>query len=323
MPVLAVFMSGRDVPPLVCEEPRGGSRRTTSPITQRWRSQRRTATPPGSNGPQAPFWPRRAGEAGHPRGGGPRPRGNSRASLASAPAPRRNSERGRHPFAAAEETSLEEAPAAAERLGYPLVAKVQAEGVVHKSDVGGVLPGLQSKNDVEEAAVTLRERMEAIGVDLKHILLQREIRNGIEALVGVSADPVFGPMLVCGLGGVLVEVIKDTSFRLPPVSDTDAEEMIARLRTGTLLNGYRGAPAGDRNALIDVIRRVSALTELIPELQELDLNPSRCWRPAAGCRRGCPHEDLAPRALTVLVPETHDCCNGSLTRTWTSASTST
>ena len=283
MPVLAVFMSGRDVPPLVCEEPRGRIPAYNFPdnaavalaAAHRYASWlKRPAGTVLALDEQAKRVIRAAVDRVLAETRGPvwlQPR--HLAVILSAAG---------IPFAAAEETSLEEAPAAAERLGYPLVAKVQAEGVVHKSDVGGVLPGLQSKNDVEEAAVTLRERMEAIGVDLKHILLQREIRNGIEALVGVSADPVFGPMLVCGLGGVLVEVIKDTSFRLPPVSDTDAEEMIARLRTGTLLNGYRGAPAGDRNALIDVIRRVSALTELIPELQELDLNPVKVLETGSG-----------------------------------------
>ena len=89
-------------------------------------------------------------------------------------------------------------------------------------------------------------------------------------------------MLVCGLGGVLVEAIKDVAFRLPPVSDMDAAEMIGKLRAGVLLDGYRGAPAGDRQALIAVIQRVSALIEAIPELQDLDLNPIKVLEPGNG-----------------------------------------
>jgi len=177
---------------------------------------------------------------------------------------------------------LEEAPAVADRLGYPLVAKAQAEGVIHKSDVGGVLLGLKSRAEVAGAVARLSERMKSIGVDLKRVLLQREIGSGIEVLVGVTVDRAFGPMLVCGLGGVLAEAIRDIAFCLPPVSDIDAAEMIGKLRAGTLLDGYRGAPAGDRKALIQVLQKVSALVEIIPELQDLDLNPIKILEPGRG-----------------------------------------
>jgi acetyltransferase len=89
-------------------------------------------------------------------------------------------------------------------------------------------------------------------------------------------------MLVCGLGGVLVELIKDVAFCLPPVSDLDAAEMIGKLRAGRLLDGYRGAPAGDREALIRILQKVSALVEIIPELQDLDLNPIKVLEPGSG-----------------------------------------
>jgi acetyl coenzyme A synthetase (ADP forming)-like protein len=185
-------------------------------------------------------------------------------------------------FAAAEEAGLAEAPAVADRLGYPLVAKALAESVIHKSDVGGVLLGLNSRAEVLSAVSRLSERMKSIGVDLKRVLLQREIGSGIEALVGVSVDPAFGPMLTCGLGGVLVEAIRDVAFCLPPVSDIDADEMIGGLRAGKLLDGYRGAPPGDRKALIEVLQKVSAMVEIIPELQDLDLNPIKVLEPGRG-----------------------------------------
>jgi acetyl coenzyme A synthetase (ADP forming)-like protein len=175
-----------------------------------------------------------------------------------------------------------EAPAAAARLGFPLVAKAVAPGVLHKSDVGGVILDLDSTSAVERAVSLLDERMRAIGTQLDTVLLQRQVAGGVEALVGVTTDPTFGPLLVCGLGGVLVELLRDVSFHLTPVTEIDAREMLDRLRAGKLLDGYRGMPAGDRNALVDMILRVSALVELVPELQELDLNPVKVLPPGRG-----------------------------------------
>jgi len=185
-------------------------------------------------------------------------------------------------FAAAEQTSPAEAVATAERLGYPLVAKAIAPEVIHKSDVGGVILGLESAAAVTSAVDVLAERMRAIGAHLEGILLQREVRGGIEALVGITTDPTFGPLLVCGLGGVLVELLRDVSFHLTPVTDIDARDMIDRLRGRRLLDGYRGMPPGDRDALVDVIMRVSALVEVVPEARELDLNPVRVLEPGKG-----------------------------------------
>lgn len=184
--------------------------------------------------------------------------------------------------AASETCSAAEAVATAERLGYPLVAKAIAPGLVHKSDVGGVIMGLESADAVADAVAALERNVQAAGAELQGVLLQREIRGGIEALVGVTGDPTFGPLVVCGLGGTLVEVLHDVSFRLTPVSDVDAQDMIARLRSARLLDGYRGAPAGDREALASVIQRVSALVEMIPELRELDLNPVKVLAPGEG-----------------------------------------
>jgi acetyl coenzyme A synthetase (ADP forming)-like protein len=185
-------------------------------------------------------------------------------------------------FAAAEQTTPAEAVATAERMGYPLVAKAIATGLVHKSDVGGVIMGLESAAAVQAAADTLVERMRAAGAQLDGILLQREVRGGIEALVGVTTDPTFGPLVVCGLGGVLVEVLRDVSFCLTPVTNAAAAEMIAKLRASKLLDGYRGAPPGDREALAMVIMRISALVEVVPEIRELDLNPVKVLEPGRG-----------------------------------------
>ncbi|MFI5215858.1 MAG: GNAT family N-acetyltransferase [Candidatus Limnocylindria bacterium] len=186
------------------------------------------------------------------------------------------------PLAPSQLTTLDAVEPTAERLGYPLVAKAVAPGVLHKSDIGGVILGLESSADVKTAAETLVGRVQRAGAKLEAILLQREIRGGIEALVGVTSDPVFGPLVVCGLGGVLVEILRDAAFRLSPVTDLDAEEMLASLRSARLLDGYRGALPGDRAALIEVLMRVSALVEVAPEILELDLNPVKVLEPGKG-----------------------------------------
>ncbi len=184
--------------------------------------------------------------------------------------------------AAAERVAPADAVAAAERLGFPLVAKAIAPGVLHKSDVGGVRLGLRSAADVAAAVGEIAAAMRAIAAPLEGILLQREVAGGIEALVGVTTDPTFGPVLVCGLGGILVELLRDVRFRLTPVHEHQAAEMLASLRGSRLLDGYRGSPAADRQALVDVILRVSALVEVVPELGELDLNPIKVLAPGQG-----------------------------------------
>lgn len=176
----------------------------------------------------------------------------------------------------------ERAAEAAERMGYPLVAKAIAPGLVHKSDVGGVVLDLRTAADVREGVSALSRATAAHGIALERVLLQREVPGKIEAIVGVTTDPTFGPIVVCGLGGVFVELLRDVSYHLTPVSDVDAAEMIAKLRTGKLLDGYRGLPPGDREALSAVIQRVSALVEAVPEILELDLNPVKVLAPGQG-----------------------------------------
>lgn len=176
----------------------------------------------------------------------------------------------------------EEAAVAARAMGFPLVAKAVAPGLVHKTDVGGVALNLRSEAEISAAVTTMRESVAKAGFTLEKVILQRQIEGGLEALVGVVVDPTFGPLLVCGIGGVQVELLRDVSFHLPPVSDLDASEMIDRLRLRPLFDGYRGSAPADRKALISVLQRLSALVEEMPELRELDLNPVRVMRPGEG-----------------------------------------
>jgi acetyl coenzyme A synthetase (ADP forming)-like protein len=162
---------------------------------------------------------------------------------------------------------------AAAAIGFPVVVKAIAPGLIHKSDVGGVALHLSDPSSVAAAAEAMRARFLEHGSELEGFIVQRQLMPGIETLVGVTTDPSLGPLLVAGMGGVAVELYKDVVFRVTPVSDVDAAEMLDQLRGRPLFDGFRGAPPADRAALLDVIRRISALVELVPEMVELDLNP--------------------------------------------------
>lgn len=172
--------------------------------------------------------------------------------------------------------------AAAEQMGYPVVLKAVAPGMIHKTDAGGVVLGLDRPGRVREAGEQIIGATRAAGFELSGFLVQRQVTGVAEALVGVTTDPSLGPLLVAGLGGIQVELLRDVAVRLTPVSDLDAAEMLAELRTRKLLDGYRGAPPADRDALIRTILAVSMLVEVIPELVELDLNPVLLGRPGDG-----------------------------------------
>ena len=169
------------------------------------------------------------------------------------------------------------AAAAANELGYPVVLKAIAPGLVHKADVGGVVLNLGSAAEVAAAAEAMRARVALTG-----FLVQRQLARGVEALVGVTLDPSLGALVVAGIGGTTVELYKDVAFRVTPITDVDARDMLDQLRGRALLDGYRGGPAADREALRDVIQRIAALAELVPELAELDLNPLIVLEPGAG-----------------------------------------
>lgn len=170
--------------------------------------------------------------------------------------------------------TVEEAAEAAGEIGGRLALKAIAPGLVHKTDVGGVQLGL-APEDVAAAAAKMRETLISGGFEPTGYVVQAMAGEGVEMIVGVVHDPQFGPVLACGAGGVLVELMKDVAIRLTPLTRRDAEEMLDEIRTRPLLTGYRGSPPRDIPALVDVILRISALVEDLPQIQELDLNPVR------------------------------------------------
>jgi acetate---CoA ligase (ADP-forming) len=173
--------------------------------------------------------------------------------------------------------SAAEAARAAERIGFPVVLKVVSAAVVHKSDVGGVRLGLRDAAQVRDAFAEMMDTVPArAGIEpdaIQGVLVQRMASGGKETIIGASYDPAFGPLLMFGLGGIYVEAMADVVFRLAPVSDVDAAEMVRSIRGIRLLCGLRGEPPSDLAAIEDALQRVSQLVGDHPEIRELDINP--------------------------------------------------
>ncbi len=186
--------------------------------------------------------------------------------------------------------SAEDAVAAAEEIGGPVALKVQSPTALHKSDVGGVALGITGDAAVRAA---YQQVMEAVP-DPEGVLVQEMVPGGHEILIGVTEDPNFGPLIGFGLGGVFVELLKDVAFRLHPLTDVDAAEMIAETKGSALLRGYRNSPPGDVVALQDAILRVSDLVGEIPEVVEMDLNPVKVLAPGSGVRAVDARMKVAP-----------------------------
>ncbi len=162
---------------------------------------------------------------------------------------------------------------AAEELGLPVALKVVSPQIIHKTDVGGVLLGLDSKEEVEHAAAQLMRQMETNRQTLDGVLLQQMAPSGTETIVGITRVPRIGPMIMFGLGGIYVEVLRDVVLRLSPLEDTDAIEMIREVKLSKLLEGIRGQPASDLDAIADVVLRTSQLAMRHPNIVEMDINP--------------------------------------------------
>ncbi len=187
-----------------------------------------------------------------------------------------------------------EALAAAASIAGPVVVKAEAKGLVHKTEAGAVKLDLRSPADVSAAYAELAARF---GPDLTGVLIQPMLSAGVEVLIGVAAEPVFGPLVVFGLGGVTADLLGDHRAALTPLTDADAHDLISGGHAAALLEGYRGMPAADLDALADVLLRVSRLADDLPEVSALDLNPVIAR--ADGC--------LAADARVQVVPTgSHD-----------------
>ena len=171
--------------------------------------------------------------------------------------------------------TADEAMAIAQEIGFPVVMKIASPDILHKTDIGGVKVGLRSASDVRDAFDLLVYRATRFMPEARiwGCLIQQMITGGREVIIGMNRDPQFGPLLMFGLGGIYVEVLKDVSFRIAPISRREAEEMIGEIRSYNLLKGVRGQKSADMEAMVDTLLRVSQLVTDFPEVVEMDINP--------------------------------------------------
>ncbi len=182
--------------------------------------------------------------------------------------------------------SASEAADLAARTGFPVVVKLNSSTITHKTDVGGVVLDLSSKDEVKEAFNAIKKNLAVMGreSEMEGVTIQRMVSGGVEIIAGVTQDPTFGPLIMFGLGGVQAELLKDIVLRLHPLTEADASEMVSSIKTARLFEGFRGAPPSDIKAVQDLLLRLSAMVEDIPQVAELDFNPVKVMAIGEGYR---------------------------------------
>ncbi len=176
-----------------------------------------------------------------------------------------------------------EAAQFSEEIGFPVVLKVVSPDIIHKSDVGGVIVNLKNTTEVRNAFRTILENAKkfAAAAEITGILVQEMAPQSIEVIVGAVKDPQFGQTLMFGLGGIFVELLKDVTFRVAPITREDAHEMVTKVKAFPLLDGYRNTPPADLDAIINTLLNTSKLIMDYPEIKELDLNPLMAYEKGA------------------------------------------
>ncbi|MDY6964529.1 MAG: acetate--CoA ligase family protein [Halobacteriota archaeon] len=169
--------------------------------------------------------------------------------------------------------SQDEAVELAKKIGFPVALKVLSPEIVHKSDIGGVKLGIEDEGDVKESYDELIANAKKVSENITGIGVQKMADPGVEIIVGMTKDPQFGPALMFGLGGVFVEILKDVSFRIVPIEERDADEMIKEIKGYPVLEGYRGSPPASVDKIKDLLLNMSKFVSDHPEIDEIDLNP--------------------------------------------------
>ncbi len=179
-----------------------------------------------------------------------------------------------------------EAAAIAAKMGFPVAVKLNSATITHKTDVGGVMLNIASAEEVEAAFDIIRGKLQEIGreSEMRGVTVQRMVKGGVEAIAGVTQDPSFGPVIMFGIGGIYAELLNDVAVALHPLTDRDARDLIGSVRMARLFEGFRGSPPADTPALRDMLLRLSALVEDVPQISELDLNPVRVMPQGEGYR---------------------------------------
>ena len=179
--------------------------------------------------------------------------------------------------------NMEEAVDIAEQIGFPVVLKIVSPSIIHKSDAGGVKINLNNADEVRNAYGRILKNAKKYDSEAKivGVLVQEMAPQSTEVIVGAIKDPQFGQTLMFGLGGIFVELLKDVTFRVAPITAEDAREMLTRLRAYPLLTGYRNTPRADLDAIIAILLNTSKLVMDHPEIKELDLNPIMAYEKGA------------------------------------------
>ena len=171
--------------------------------------------------------------------------------------------------------TAEEAAEAAKEIGFPVAVKLDSESISHKTDVGGVILDVRDEEGVVEAFNKIKENLRSIGKEneMEGVTVSPMVKEGLEIIVGTTRDAL-GSLIMFGMGGIYTEILKDTVFRLNPLTDTDAKEMTTSIKMSRLFSGYRDMPAYDIKSVQELLLRVSAMVTDIPEIAELDMNPA-------------------------------------------------
>ncbi|HTY81541.1 MAG TPA: acetate--CoA ligase family protein [Dehalococcoidales bacterium] len=175
------------------------------------------------------------------------------------------------------------AAAISDEIGFPVVLKIASPDITHKTDAGGVKVGLKTKAEVSRAftEITAAAREKFPKAEIEGVTVQNVARPGIEIIIGTFKDPQFGPVIMFGLGGIFVEILKDVAFRIVPIRKRDAAEMIKEIKGYALLNGYRGHEPASIPVLEDILMKVSDFVEKTPAIKEIDLNPIFAYKDSA------------------------------------------
>jgi acetyl-CoA synthetase (ADP-forming) len=173
-----------------------------------------------------------------------------------------------------------EAVSLSQKMSFPVALKIVSPDVIHKSDSGGVKLSLNNVTEVKKAYDEILKKVKKQYPDavIHGVSVQKMIQPGTEVIVGTSKDPQFGPVIMFGLGGIFVEILKDVSFRVIPVEQRDAQEMIKEIKGYPLLEGYRGKEPVNISVLVEIILKISKLIEENPQIKELELNPIFAYR---------------------------------------------
>ena len=183
-------------------------------------------------------------------------------------------------------TTADEAVNAANKIGYPIVMKISSPQIVHKSDAGGVKVNLTNDDETRNGFRTIMENAKKYdsNAEIKGVLIVEMVKGGKEMIIGSKLEPGMGPVVMLGMGGIYVEILKDVTFRLAPLTDQEANDMISSIKTKKLLDGVRGEEPSDINKLSECIQRLSQLVSDFKEIKELDMNPVLVMEKGNGCK---------------------------------------